>query len=61
MSPPPHRVYFQYDLANFCVINSVSYDHCDPSIFTVLTCPSSKPVRVRVSANDLATCANGPS
>ena len=35
---------FQYDLAKFCVINSVSYDHCDPSIFTVLTCPSSKPV-----------------
>jgi len=34
---------YKYDLANFCVINSVSFDHCDPSIFTVLTCPSSKP------------------
>jgi len=34
---------YKYNLANFCVINSVSYDHCDPSIFTVLTCPSSKP------------------
>ena len=55
MSPPP--IYFQYNLANFCVINSVSYDHCDPSIFTVLTCPSSKPVRVRVSADDVATRA----
>lgn len=34
---------FKYDLANFMVINSVSFDHCDPSIFTVLTCPSAKP------------------
>ena len=31
---------YKYDLANFQVINSVSYDHCDPSIFTVLTSPS---------------------
>lgn len=31
---------FKYDLAKFMVINSVSFDHCDPSIFTVLTCPS---------------------
>merc|ERR1712002_232397 len=35
--------HYKYDLANYCVINSVSFDHCDPSIFTVLTCPSSKP------------------
>ena len=34
---------FQYDLAKFCVINSVSHDHCDPSIFAVLTCPSARP------------------
>uniref|UniRef100_A0A336L0W1 Homogentisate 1,2-dioxygenase n=1 Tax=Culicoides sonorensis TaxID=179676 RepID=A0A336L0W1_CULSO len=34
---------YKYDLANFIVINSVSFDHCDPSIFTVLTCPSTKP------------------
>ena len=34
---------FQYDLANFCTMNSVSFDHADPSIFTVLTCPSEKP------------------
>ncbi|XP_063386983.1 homogentisate 1,2-dioxygenase [Cydia fagiglandana] len=34
---------YKYNLANFMVINSVSFDHCDPSIFTVLTCPSTKP------------------
>jgi len=33
---------FKYALKNFCVINSVSFDHLDPSIFTVLTCPSAK-------------------
>lgn len=33
---------YKYDLTKFMVINSVSFDHCDPSIFTVLTCPSSK-------------------
>uniref|UniRef100_A0A1B0A0U1 Homogentisate 1,2-dioxygenase n=1 Tax=Glossina pallidipes TaxID=7398 RepID=A0A1B0A0U1_GLOPL len=31
---------YKYNLSKFMVINSVSYDHCDPSIFTVLTCPS---------------------
>lgn len=34
---------FKYNLANFCTVNSVSFDHIDPSIFTVLTCPSNKP------------------
>ncbi|ORX74745.1 Homogentisate 1,2-dioxygenase [Linderina pennispora] len=34
---------YKYDLANFNVINSVSYDHIDPSIFTVLTCKSAHP------------------
>lgn len=34
---------YKYDLTKFNVINSVSYDHCDPSIFTVLTCPSAEP------------------
>ncbi|XP_066584363.1 homogentisate 1,2-dioxygenase isoform X2 [Prorops nasuta] len=33
---------FKYDLDRFMVINSVSFDHCDPSIFTVLTCPTNK-------------------
>jgi homogentisate 1,2-dioxygenase len=31
----------RYDLSRFNVINSVSFDHPDPSIFTVLTSPSS--------------------
>jgi homogentisate 1,2-dioxygenase len=30
----------KYDLARFCAINTVSFDHPDPSIFTVLTSPS---------------------
>ncbi|NDG42880.1 MAG: homogentisate 1,2-dioxygenase, partial [Betaproteobacteria bacterium] len=34
---------YQYDLARFNTINSVSYDHPDPSIFTVLTSPSDTP------------------
>ena len=53
---------YKYNLADFMVINTVSYDHCvsekylglcrillfnfmikDPSIFTVLTCPSVRP------------------
>ncbi|MAE51269.1 MAG: homogentisate 1,2-dioxygenase [Micavibrio sp.] len=32
---------YKYDLTRFNVINTVSYDHPDPSIFTVLTSPSS--------------------
>lgn len=31
---------YKYDLAHFNVMNSVSFDHADPSIFTVLTSPS---------------------
>jgi homogentisate 1,2-dioxygenase len=31
---------YKYDLSRFNVINSVSFDHPDPSIFTVLTSPS---------------------
>jgi homogentisate 1,2-dioxygenase len=34
---------YKYDLANFMVINTVSFDHADPSIFTVLTSPSEIP------------------
>jgi len=33
----------KYDLANFMAIGSVSFDHPDPSIFTVLTSPSETP------------------
>ncbi|MBW4037343.1 MAG: homogentisate 1,2-dioxygenase [Acidobacteria bacterium] len=31
---------YMYDMARFNVINTVSFDHPDPSIFTVLTAPS---------------------
>ena len=34
---------YKYDLTRFNTINSVSFDHCDPSIFSVLTSPSSRP------------------
>ena len=34
---------YKYDLALFNAINTVSFDHCDPSIFTVLTSPSGLP------------------
>lgn len=31
---------FKYNLEYFCAMNSVTYDHPDPSIYTVLTVPS---------------------
>lgn len=34
---------YKYDLRNFNVIGSISFDHPDPSIFTVLTSPSDTP------------------
>lgn len=34
---------YKYNLALFMVVNAVQFDHCDPSIFTVLTCPSNRP------------------
>lgn len=34
---------YRYDLARFNAINTVSFDHPDPSIFTVLTSPSDRP------------------
>ncbi|GBU15498.1 homogentisate 1,2-dioxygenase [Polaromonas sp.] len=34
---------YKYDTAHFMSIGSISYDHPDPSIFTVLTSPSSTP------------------
>ncbi len=34
---------YKYDLAKFNTMNTVSYDHADPSIFTVLTSPSEIP------------------
>jgi homogentisate 1,2-dioxygenase len=38
----------RYDLAHFNAIGTVSFDHPDPSIFTVLTSPSSMPGRANV-------------
>src|SRR5262249_29125870 len=34
---------YKYDLKNFNAINTVSFDHHDPSIFTVLTSPADTP------------------
>lgn len=34
---------YKYNLADFNVIGSISYDHPDPSIFTVLTSPTASP------------------
>jgi homogentisate 1,2-dioxygenase len=34
---------YKYDLARFNTVNTVSFDHPDPSIFTVLTSPSDTP------------------
>ena len=34
---------YRYDLSRFNTINTVSFDHPDPSIFTVLTSPSDTP------------------
>ena len=34
---------YKYDLRHFNAIGSISYDHPDPSIFTVLTAPSDTP------------------
>mmetsp|Transcript_50519 Transcript_50519/g.94121 ORF Transcript_50519/g.94121 Transcript_50519/m.94121 type:complete len:356 (-) Transcript_50519:1090-2157(-) len=31
---------YRYNLDRFCPMNAVRFDHPDPSIFTVLTCPS---------------------
>jgi homogentisate 1,2-dioxygenase len=33
---------YKYDLDKFCCMNSVTYDHPDPSIYTVLTAPSAE-------------------
>jgi len=34
---------YKYDLRRFATIGSISFDHPDPSIFTVLTAPSESP------------------
>ncbi|NSC20847.1 homogentisate 1,2-dioxygenase [Streptomyces albus subsp. chlorinus] len=37
------HVPYRYDLRRFNVLGSISYDHPDPSVFTVLTSPSDTP------------------
>ena len=39
---------YKYDLAHFMTINTVSFDHPDPSIFTVLTAPTDTPGRANM-------------
>jgi homogentisate 1,2-dioxygenase len=39
---------YKYDLKKFNTINTVSFDHPDPSIFTVLTSPSGTPGQANV-------------
>ncbi len=39
---------YKYDLAHFNTIGTVSFDHPDPSIFTVLTAPSGTPGRANL-------------
>lgn len=34
---------YKYNLDHFCTMNSVSFDHPDPSIYTVLTCQTDEP------------------
>ena len=38
-----NHVPYKYDLARFNTMGSISFDHPDPSIFTVLTAPSDRP------------------
>jgi len=34
---------YKYDLSLFCCMNTVTFDHPDPSIYTVLTCQTARP------------------
>ncbi|WP_375739723.1 homogentisate 1,2-dioxygenase [Pseudomonas boanensis] len=43
-----NNVPYKYDLRRFNTIGTVSYDHPDPSIFTVLTSPSGTPGQANV-------------
>ncbi|KAI0216090.1 Homogentisate 1,2-dioxygenase [Lamellibrachia satsuma] len=59
---------YKYNLKDFMVINSVSYDHADPSIFTVLTCPLiqasslwSRVLCMSVQGSKYLHCAHVPS
>ena len=49
MHTPPHPTQhgnfypYKYDLAAFNTMNTVSFDHPDPSLYTVLTAPTDTP------------------
>ena len=45
----------KYDLKLFNTIGSVSFDHPDPSLFTVLTSPSGTPGVANVDFSDFST------
>jgi len=34
---------YKYYMARFCAVNTVTFDHIDPSVFTALTCPTVEP------------------
>lgn len=40
---------YKYHLSNFNTIGTVSFDHPDPSIFTVLTAPTDEPGYIEIS------------
>ena len=44
---------YKYDLARFNVIGTISFDHPDPSIFSVLTAPSDLPGAANIDFVDL--------
>ena len=50
---------WRYDLARFNTINTVSFDHPDPSIFTVLTSPSDVPGPRQRRFRDLPAALDG--
>ncbi len=47
---------YKYDLSKFCPMNSVAFDHPDPSIFTVLTCPSAIPGKACCHCSSTVLC-----
>ena len=50
---------YKYDLANFNCINSVSFDHPDPSIYTVLTAPSEIHGTANIDFRNLPSALDG--
>ena len=50
---------YKYDLARFNTINTVSFDHPDPSIFTVLTSPTEIAGHRELRLRDLPAALDG--